>query len=282
MTIVPFGLAERTEIEAYGDFAAGAADVPGSAAERLGAAALRTGPALALCVREDRSGFFNRAGGFADDVPVGADVLTHVRDFYREQGLRQGSMMIAPTLLSEDWPVVAKRLGLTAGSSFVKLGWDLAAETPAPDGLPPLDAGLRVGLVEPRQAKEWATVMMTTFGFGAPDMIELAASCVGRPDWRQYAVYDSERIVAVGSVYLNGDCADMFGGATLPEARGRGAQSALLLARAAAAREAGCRWLVAETGAEREGKRNTSLRNMLRTGFEPLYERVTWVWREEA
>ena len=145
-----------------------------------------------------------------------------------------------------------------------------------------LDPGLRVGLVEPHQAHEWATVMMTTFGFTTPGMIDMAASCVGRPNWRQYAVWDGERIIAVGSIFINGECADMFGAATLPEGRGRGAQSALLTARARAAQAAGCRWLVAETGAEGPGDHNTSLQNMLRAGFEPLYERVTWLWQRVA
>jgi GNAT superfamily N-acetyltransferase len=80
--------------------------------------------------------------------------------------------------------------------------------------------------------------------------------------------------------FANGECADMLGGATLPQERGRGAQSALLTARARAAQAAGCRWLVAETGAEDPGDHNTSLRNLRRTGFEPLYERTTWLWRE--
>ncbi|NUL02342.1 hypothetical protein HRW07_03590 [Streptomyces lunaelactis] len=95
----------------------------------------------------------------------------------------------------------------------------------------------------------------------------------------QYAVWAGERIVAVGSVFLNGECADMFGGATLPEARGRGAQSALLTARVRAATAEGCRWLVAETGVEGPGEHNPSLHNMVRVGFEPLYERATWLWR---
>jgi len=90
------------------------------------------------------------------------------------------------------------------------------------------------------------------------------------------------RIIAVGSVFCNGECADMFGAATLPEGRGRGAQSALLTVRARAARAAGCRWLVAETGAEGPSGHNTSLRNMLRAGFEPLYDRITWVWDEHC
>ncbi|MFF5854402.1 GNAT family N-acetyltransferase [Streptomyces sp. NPDC012751] len=125
--------------------------------------------------------------------------------------------------------------------------------------------------------------MMTTFGLDEPAaMLDMAASCVGRPDWRQFAVREADRIIAVASVYLNGDRAGMFGAATLPEGRRRGAQSALLTARARAAREAGCRWLVVETDAEGPGDHNSSLHNMLRAGFERLYERVSWVWHAGA
>lgn len=275
-TTVPFGLAEQTEIRAYADFVTGA---PAPVRESLGIGSLRVGSALALAIRADPSHFFDRAGGFGADEPVTVDALAPVRDFYRDQGLSQGAFMIAPPLLPPDWAATAATLGLTEGGRFAKLGCDTEAALSAADGVAALDPGLRVGPVESHQAHEWATVMMTTFGFTAPGMIDMAASCVGRPDWRQYAVWDGERIVAVGSVFVNGECADMFGGATVPEGRGRGAQSALLTARARAARAAGCRWLVAETGAEAPGDHNTSLHNMLRTGFELLYERVTWLWR---
>lgn len=276
-TTVPIGLAEQTEIEAYADFAAGA---PTPVRDLLGIGSLRVGPVLALAIREDPSRFFNRAGGFGTGEPITADVPAQVCDFYREQGVPQGAFMIAPPLLPADWASTARKLNLTEGGRFVKLGCDTETALSALGSVRPLDPGLRLGPVESHQADEWATVMMTTFGFTAPDMIDMAASCVGRPNWHQYAVWDGERIIAVGSIFLNGECADMFGGATLPEGRGRGAQSALLAARARAAQAAGCRWLVAETGAEAPGDHNTSLHNMLRTGFEPLYERATWLWRE--
>jgi GNAT superfamily N-acetyltransferase len=273
-TTVPPGLAEQTEIGAYVDFVTGA---PPSVREALGSGSLRAGSALALAVREDPSCFFNRAGGFGAGAPITADVLEQVCGFYRDQGVPQGSLAIAPPLLPPDWASTAAQLNLTEGSRFVKLGCD--TELSAADGIAALDPGLRVGLAEPHQANEWATVMMTTFGFTASAMTDMAASCVGKPNWRQYAVRDGERIIAVGSIFMNGECANMFGGATLPEERGRGAQSALLTARIRAARAAGCRWLVAETEAEGPGDHNTSLHNMLRAGFEPLYERVTWLWR---
>ena len=193
---------------------------------------------------------------------------------------RAAPAVAPPPLLPPDWASTAAKLNLTEGFRFVKLGCSVETAAAAADGVAALGPGLRVGPVEPRHAREWSTVMMTTFGFTPPAMTDMAASCVGRPNWRQYAVWEGERIIAVGSIFVHGDCADMFGGATLPEARGRGAQSALLTARARAAQAAGCRWLVAETGAEGPGEHNTSLRNMLRVGFEPLYERVTWLWRE--
>jgi hypothetical protein len=276
-TTVPLGQAELTEITAYVDFATGA---PAPVREVLGIGSLRVGSALALAIREDPSRFFNRAGGLGAGEPVTAAVVAQVCDFYREQGVPQGAFMIAPSLLPSDWASTAAKSHLTEGFRFVKLGCDVETAAAAADGVAALDPGLRVGPVEPHHAREWATVMMATFGFTTPAMTDMAASCVGRPSWQQYAVWEGERIIAVGSIFVHGDCADMFGGATLPEARGRGAQSALLTARARAAQAAGCRWLVAETGAEDPGEHNTSLRNMLRAGFEPLYERVTWLWRE--
>jgi GNAT superfamily N-acetyltransferase len=274
-TTVPPGLAELTEIMAYADFATSA---PTSVREALGLGVLHVGSARALAIREDPSHFFNRAGGFGADSPITVDDLVRVCDFYRERGVSQGSLMIAPPLLPPDWAAIAAKLGLAENSRFIKLGCDIET-LPTAAGLAPLDPGWRVGVVEAHQAQEWATVMMTTFGFTTPDLIEMAASCVGKANWRQYAVWAGERIVAVGSVFLNGECADMFGGATLPEARGRGAQSALLTARVRAATGEGCRWLVAETGVEGPGEHNPSLHNMVRVGFEPLYERANWLWR---
>jgi len=276
-TTVPLGLAEQTEIRAYADFVTGA---PTREQESLGIGSLCIGSALALTIRADPSQFFNRAGGFGTGEPVTAEILAQVCDFYREQGVPQGALMIAPPLLPPDWASIAGKLNLAEGGRFVKLGCDTETALSAADRIAVLDPGLRVGLVKSHQAHEWATVMMTTFGFTTPDMIDMAASGVGKPNWRQYAVWDGERIIAVGSIFANGECADMFGGATLPGWRGRGAQSALLTARARAARAAGCRWLVAETGAEDPGDHNASLHNMRRAGFEPLYERTTWLWRE--
>jgi GNAT superfamily N-acetyltransferase len=275
-TTVPFGLAEQTEIRSYADFVTGA---PAPVREALGIGSTRIGPALALTIREDPSSFFNRAGGFDAEESITVDVLAQVCDFYRDEGVSQGAFMIAPPLLPPDWASTAGKVNLTEGHRFVKLACDTESALSAPDGIPAFDPSLRVGPIESHHAHEWATVMMNAFGHTSQNMIAVAASSVGKPNWRQYAVWDRERIIAVGALFVNGECANVFGGATRPDSRRRGAQSALLTARAQAAQAAGCRWLVSETGAEGPGGHNTSLHNMLRAGFEPLYYRTTWLWR---
>jgi GNAT superfamily N-acetyltransferase len=111
---------------------------------------------------------------------------------------------------------------------------------------------------------------------------EMAAASVGRPGWCPYGVWDDEQIVAGGTMYIREGTGQLFGGVTLPFARGRGAQSALLAARARAAHAAGCRWLVAETGVESTGTHNSSLHNMARMGFTSLYQRQNWIWRPDV
>jgi hypothetical protein len=61
-------------------------------------------------------------------------------------------------------------------------------------------------------------------------------------------------------MYVYDGIGQLYGGTTLPFARGRG-----------------CAWLVAETGVEDRGSHNSSLHNMVRMGFTALYQRQNWI-----
>lgn len=67
--------------------------------------------------------------------------------------------------------------------------------------------------------------------------------------------------------------------ATLPEFRGRGAQSVLLARRMEAARQLGCRYAVVETAAEQPGKVVQSYRNVQRLGFQLAYLRPNYLYQ---
>jgi GNAT superfamily N-acetyltransferase len=193
--------------------------------------------------------------------------------------MRAAVIQLAPWVLPEDWPDICARWNLSPGPWLHKL----ICATPvavARARITRLGDGLRAGYLEPAHAAAWASVVIRGFGMPEGSMSAMAAACVGRPGWHAYAVWDDDEDIVAGAVmHIRGEIAQLYGGATLPFTRGRGAQSALLAARARTARAAGCQWLVAETAVETPGTHNSSLHNMLRMGFTVLYQRQNWLWR---
>ncbi|MGH3166383.1 MAG: GNAT family N-acetyltransferase [Trebonia sp.] len=242
-----------------------------------GAAFLRVGGGVALSVRADPAHFWTKALGFGFARPVNRHLIGQLTDFYREQDVPVATLQLAPSVIPANWDEISAAAKLSADGELAKLVCETeVAVTRAGAGL---YEGLRVGPVAPDQRAEWSTTMMGIFGMLDGYSVAMAAACVGRPGWHPYAVWAGEQIVATAAMYVNGETAQFFGGSTLPEYRGRGAQTALIAARASAARAAGCRWLVAETEPEAPGGHVTSLRNLRRVGFEVLYERTNWTWR---
>ncbi|HEY6494201.1 MAG TPA: GNAT family N-acetyltransferase [Trebonia sp.] len=235
------------------------------------------GGGAAFSVRDDSSRFWTKALGFGFAEPVTGDLIGRLTDFYRDQGAPSASIQLAPPVIPADWDAICAKENLSAGAKLAKLACE--PEAVLANVRTDLDQGLRAEAVTSARRTEYSTAMARVFGMEDEYPTAILAATVDRPGWHAYAVYAGDRIVATASVYANGDTAQMFGGSTLPEYRGRGAQTALIAARARAARDAGCRWLVAETGTEKPGEHNPSLWNLRRAGFEVLYERTNWTWR---
>jgi hypothetical protein len=107
----------------------------------------------------------------------------------------------------------------------------------------------------------------------------MVAAGVHVADFRPFAVWDGDEMVATANLFIRGQVASLNSAATLSSHRNRGAQSALLASRAKEAVNAGCRWLVAEAERPSGHSTNPSLDNMLRAGLRPLYNRHNWTWR---
>ena len=103
-------------------------------------------------------------------------------------------------------------------------------------------------------------------------------------DWASYGAFDGDDLVGVArmlAVPETGSVA-LFGAATLPAGRNRGAQAALLDARIREARDRGLPYASAETWLENEENRNPSQHNMRRAGLTEVHIRPSWVWRAPA
>ncbi|WP_194911180.1 GNAT family N-acetyltransferase [Catenulispora rubra] len=261
--------AETVEAEMYYVCESGA---PAPTKKQLGITTARIGGGVALSMKEDTTGFWSKALGFGATEPVTADLLREVLAFFRDAGTPSATLQIAPSALPVDWPAIAADLGLAEGGEW----WKLAAPLDRVEA--PGTTRLRVAPVRPEDAEVWGRVVVRGFGMPEDALGPMVAAYVENPGFIPFAVWDGEDIVAGANLFVHGPVASLNSGSTLPSHRGLGAQPALIAARIEAAREAGCEWVVAETGRPQPGTANASLANLERAGLHRLYARRNWRW----
>ena len=244
---------------------------------RLGMAATEIAGGVVLAVREDPSQYWSKVYCLGLDQPITDAVIGDVLDFYRDNGNKVAVLQIAPSALPPDWAEICARHGIVAGSFWHKL-----VREPEVD-VPQTASSLRIAPVPVADGLTWARMLMRGFGMPA-ELAPMVSNVLAEPGVTSFGAYAEDELVGAGTLSVvdvaGGQRVGEFAaGCTLPDYQGRGSQSALIAARIQAAVAAGCGLLVAETGDEKPGEHNTSLRNLRRLGFRVLYKRQNWVWR---
>lgn len=159
------------------------------------------------------------------------------------------------------------------------LGLPLARETPGPS-----ISGVAVELVTDAEFETWIEIAVDAFmnldGTGSvpPDALprehlrEILEEMMGVPGFIRYLARVEGQAVGEAAMRIDGDLAQIAGAGTLPRARGRGVQKALLQRRLADAYGAGCTLAVVTTA---PGTRSQD--NVMRRGFDLLYTRAILV-----
>jgi GNAT superfamily N-acetyltransferase len=204
--------------------------------------------ATCAVVRRLDSRMFNRVVGLRSTAR-----LDEIAGFYGEDAWWiSDSHGLGPSL---------ERLGFVSDYGWMKFSRGVAPRA--------AHSELRVIPVGPDRAAHFARVILESYelpGWTAP----LAANVVGRAGWSCYVAYDGDSPAGTGALYVCGGVGWLGFGATLPQFRGRGVQSAILAARIEDARIRGCSTVVTETGELAEGRPATSYRNILRAGFREV------------
>ena len=104
------------------------------------------------------------------------------------------------------------------------------------------------------------------------------ANSAGKDRFFHYMAFDRERPVAIGALCLFEDIGYLFTAATAEGDRKRGAQQALIAARAVEAEARGASILVSETLHMLEH----SYRNLQRAGFVEAYDKEVYEWRGQS
>jgi GNAT superfamily N-acetyltransferase len=154
-------------------------------------------------------------------------------------------------------------------------GWTKFVRDTAPPQLPETQ-DLEVVELGAGQGRDFG--MIVAEGFGLPSWAaSLFLELPDRGDWRCYSALIDGNPAASAAMVINGRLAEFGLAATLPPARGRGCQQALLRRRIVDAAGSGCNTLLVETGERQAGRPSASYRNILRAGFSEAYARPNWV-----
>jgi ribosomal protein S18 acetylase RimI-like enzyme len=232
-----------------------------------------------LAVLVSPSSPVNKVIGLALDTALDLQALEKIETEWRTKG---EPVRIEMSVLTE--PSVG---GVLTDRDYRLHGFENVLGRPLDCQLPETpNAGISIDLAGEDELPMWMDVAVEAFmnldGTGSvPDdslsreqMANILGEVMGAPGFIRYLARLEGKVVGEAAMRIDGSLAQLAGAGTLPNARGRGVQKALLHRRLADAKRAGCTLAVVTTA---PGTR--SQENVMRRGFELLYTRAILVRR---
>jgi hypothetical protein len=255
-------MVETTEAAACADLLRAAPPEWRSVAEETDAGWILCAPAIDMLL-------FNRVVGCGVKAPARQFDLDALIGRLRAAGVRNYGVQLSPAAEPTDVTDWLAEAGLSPRDRWTKVFRSAGAAAP-------VATDLRIEATGPEHAGVFAEV--TTSGFGMPpEWRPWIAATVGRPQWRHYLAWNGHTPVAGAALFIDGHVGWLGVASTLPAARRRGAQSALMAKRLQDGWNLGCHWFVTETGEDTPARPNPSLHNMLRAGFRVAYHRQNFM-----
>lgn len=258
--------AEMFEIEAWCDMLSA---MPGEMVELTGLEVRTIGGAVCVAAPGIPSTEFNRVVGLGVRSAADEDTIDRILAFYADRGIVDAWIQV----MDSAKPSTLRGWLMAHGLAPAGPGWEVM-ECP-PD---------RFRAVSPKEfvreiGAEHAAEAAQTFriGYGLPPLFDpFVAALVGRPGWRTYCAFDHGRIIATAFLYQKGNRAALAGAGTVPDARRRGAQTALMNRRIRDASLDGVQVIQSHTWLPTAAAPNPSHANMIRCGLRPVHRRTNY------
>ncbi len=210
----------------------------------------------------------NRALGLGLKTPETQDVANEIVEAFRVSGVERYFVQIDPEAQPDGLPDWFLQLGLEKAR-----GWQKFSR--GRESVPDSRTDLSVRQIGPADAAAHAAILSDAFDLGdqARPWLRLLPEC---DHWHVFMSFDGDIPAGTGSVYIDGDAAWLDFGATAPQFRQRGGQSAVLRARISYALDKGCTRLFTCTGEDVPGDPQHSYANILKCGFKEDYVRANY------
>jgi GNAT superfamily N-acetyltransferase len=242
--------------------------------QRLGLRALALGPNqdAGVAIMADAiqgSLALNRVLGLGLNGPVTDAVLDEIAALYASAAAPY-ALELSPHALPADL------LDRLRTRRLRRMGSKTAVFLHALKSVPDVACDLRIEQVGPEHAAALANICCNTFSMPAEIAVLLQAAHTDSR-WRQWMAFDGDTPAGAALSFVDGGVAWSGWAVTLPNFRGRRFHAAYLAAALRDAAAQGCQWFTAETAIGTAEQPDPAYRNLLKLGFELLYERSTFM-----
>jgi GNAT superfamily N-acetyltransferase len=227
------------------------------------------GDALCSVCAADESILINRVLGLGSRTAPTLAQLVSIRRLYRRSGIGKFFLHLLPQLMTRETEQLLTKAGYQRYRGWVKFVRDASA-------LEPASTDLTIRKISPAQAADFATIAGPAFDMD-PASQPAIASMVNDPNWHLFMSFEGGQPAGTGALFVNDGIAYTDWGATHPDFRRRGSQTAILNTRIQAAIDMGCTEIVTMTGEAVPGDPQHSYNNILKRGFKEAYLRENWI-----
>lgn len=229
----------------------------------------RNGDAQCYGSSTEPSILINRVLGIGSEYPPTVEQLTSIRETYTMGGAGRFFLHVIPDCIGDDYETLLKEAGYEKYRGWMKFVRGVA-------DVDVVSTDLAICQVSPEHAAEFASIVGDAFDF-LPAFQPAIAALVNAENWHLYMGFDGVTPACTGGLYMQDGVGYLDFGATHPDFRRRGGQTAILNMRIRAALDAGCSSIVTMTGEAVPGDEQHSYRNIERAGFEEAYLRENWI-----